>query len=116
MDWRGMFRRRRERSGRWCWGRFRMEVDFLPSGFGGAGDRIRGFFLPQPASWPGTPFAALRMTIVGGCACVALAVMVGCHGEPRAPGTVVVILESSPNNLDPRQGTDAQSEIGRAHG
>ncbi len=25
-------------------------------------------------------------------------------------GTVVVILESSPNNLDPRQGTDAQSE------
>jgi peptide/nickel transport system substrate-binding protein len=28
----------------------------------------------------------------------------------REPGTVVVILESSPNNLDPRQGTDAQSE------
>jgi len=25
-------------------------------------------------------------------------------------GTVVVLLESSPNNLDPRQGTDAQSE------
>jgi hypothetical protein len=23
---------------------------------------MRGFFLPQPASWPGTPFAALRMT------------------------------------------------------
>src|ERR1035438_5680204 len=104
MDWRGMFRRRRARSGRWCWGRFRMEVEVLPSGFGGAGDRIWGFF------------AALRMTIVGGCACGALAVMVGCHGEPRAPGTVVVIIESSPNNLDPRQGTDAQSEqIGRAH-
>ena len=40
-------------------------------------------------------------------ACVALA---GCHGTPQQPGTVVVILESSPNNLDLRQGTDAQSE------
>jgi peptide/nickel transport system substrate-binding protein len=36
--------------------------------------------------------------------------MGGCHGAPKEPGTVVVILESSPNNLDPRQGTDAQSE------
>jgi len=47
--------------------------------------------------------------------CVALAIllaaMTGCHGGPgREAGTVVVILESSPNNLDPRQGTDAQSE------
>jgi peptide/nickel transport system substrate-binding protein len=39
--------------------------------------------------------------------CLALA---GCHSAPRDPSTVVVILESSPNNLDPRQGTDAQSE------
>src|ERR1035437_1261949 len=23
---------------------------------------MRGFFLPQPASWPGAPFAPLRMT------------------------------------------------------
>jgi peptide/nickel transport system substrate-binding protein len=43
--------------------------------------------------------------IVAACVCVA-----GCHGTPRAAGTVVVILESSPNNLDLRQGTDAQSE------
>ena len=34
----------------------------------------------------------------------------GCHRARREPGTMVVILESSPNNLDPRQGTDAQSE------
>jgi peptide/nickel transport system substrate-binding protein len=39
-----------------------------------------------------------------------LIAMPGCHGAPRAAGTVVVIIESSPNNLDPRQGTDAQSE------
>jgi peptide/nickel transport system substrate-binding protein len=39
-----------------------------------------------------------------------LTAMVGCHGAGREAGTVVVVLESSPNNLDPRQGTDAQSE------
>jgi peptide/nickel transport system substrate-binding protein len=39
--------------------------------------------------------------------CVALA---SCHTAPRPPGTLVVLIESSPNNLDPRQGTDAQSE------
>ncbi len=47
------------------------------------------------------------------CGCLMLAVamgMVGCHGAGREAGTVVVVLESSPNNLDPRQGTDAQSE------
>jgi peptide/nickel transport system substrate-binding protein len=33
----------------------------------------------------------------------------GCHTKVGSPGTVVVILESSPNNLDLRQGTDAQS-------
>jgi len=36
--------------------------------------------------------------------------MSGCHGAGREAGTVVVVLESSPNNLDPRLGTDAQSE------
>jgi peptide/nickel transport system substrate-binding protein len=40
-----------------------------------------------------------------------LMVVAGCHGGlGRERGTVVVVLESSPNNLDPRQGTDAQSE------
>ncbi|MDR3746370.1 MAG: ABC transporter substrate-binding protein [Acidobacteriaceae bacterium] len=38
----------------------------------------------------------------------------GCHHAPHhtasEPASAVVILESSPNNLDPRQGTDAQSE------
>jgi peptide/nickel transport system substrate-binding protein len=47
---------------------------------------------------------ALREVLLG---CV---LIVGCHGAAPVPATVVVILESSPNNLDPRQGTDAQSE------
>ncbi len=41
---------------------------------------------------------------------LALTALAGCHRAARDPGTVVVILESSPNNLDLRQGTDAQSE------
>src|SRR5271170_563158 len=36
--------------------------------------------------------------------------MVGCKGRVEEPGSVVMILESSPNNLDLRVGTDAQSE------
>ncbi len=34
----------------------------------------------------------------------------GCHGARRDPGTIVFLIESSPNSLDPRVGTDAQSE------
>jgi peptide/nickel transport system substrate-binding protein len=34
----------------------------------------------------------------------------GCRGRVEQPGSVVMILESSPNNLDLRVGTDAQSE------
>jgi peptide/nickel transport system substrate-binding protein len=54
-------------------------------------------------------FTALRMPLLFGA--VALTATTGCHrSQGRATGTVVAILESSPNNLDPRQGTDAQSE------
>jgi peptide/nickel transport system substrate-binding protein len=54
-------------------------------------------------------FAALRMTSLVATAGLLITTL-GCHGGARPPGTVVVIIESSPNNLDPRQGTDAQSE------
>src|SRR5579862_7818525 len=36
--------------------------------------------------------------------------LVGCHEAQRDPRTVVFLIESSPANLDPRIGTDAQSE------
>ncbi len=39
-----------------------------------------------------------------------LSLLLGCHRQASDPGTVVMIIESSPNNLDLRQGTDAQSE------
>src|ERR1035437_9850704 len=40
----------------------------------------------------------------------ALLARAGCHSTPRDPRTVVFLIESSPTSLDPRVGTDAQSE------
>jgi peptide/nickel transport system substrate-binding protein len=46
------------------------------------------------------------------CVLIALSIvnLSGCRARVDNPSTVVMILESSPNSLDPRQGTDAQSE------
>ena len=48
--------------------------------------------------------------ICRGLVVVVSLLMVGCRGRVEEPGSVVMIIESSPNNLDLRQGTDAQSE------
>lgn len=40
----------------------------------------------------------------------ALVALAGCRSAPRDSGTVVFLIESSPANLDPRVGTDGQSE------
>jgi len=39
-----------------------------------------------------------------------LIAIAGCRSAPRDPRTVVFLIESSPANLDPRIGTDAQSQ------
>jgi peptide/nickel transport system substrate-binding protein len=43
-------------------------------------------------------------------ALVALLLVAGCRTSERDPSTVVFLIESSPANLDPRMGTDVQSE------
>jgi peptide/nickel transport system substrate-binding protein len=43
-------------------------------------------------------------------ATIALLATVGCRSTARDPNTVVFLIESSPANLDPRIGTDAQSQ------
>jgi peptide/nickel transport system substrate-binding protein len=43
-------------------------------------------------------------------ALVALVLLAGCHNAQRDLHTVVFLIESSPANLDPRIGTDAQSQ------
>ena len=52
--------------------------------------------------------ALLRMTRLFAIA-IGLALMASCS-EPADPNTFVMIIESSPTNLDPRVGLDAQSE------
>jgi peptide/nickel transport system substrate-binding protein len=59
----------------------------------------------------------LRQELFGaGRCCALLSLLVvclslaGCKGQKVEPGSVVVIIESSPNNLDLRVGADAQSE------
>ena len=43
-------------------------------------------------------------------ALAAVLALASCHGAQRDPNTIVFLIESSPANLDPRIGTDAQSE------
>lgn len=54
---------------------------------------------------PGVALPTLSLTIL--IACIALGS--GCSAKPD-PNTLVMIIESSPTNLDPRVGLDAQSE------
>lgn len=60
-----------------------------------------GFIAPRFLAWDGFRF-------VFALAC--LLALAGCRGAKRDPHTVVFLIESSPANLDPRIGTDAQSE------
>jgi peptide/nickel transport system substrate-binding protein len=53
-------------------------------------------------------YACKKMTIAGGML-VLLGCMLSCS-HPPDPNTLVMIIESSPTNLDPRVGIDAQSE------
>lgn len=50
------------------------------------------------------PAAATRLLLAG-----TMLITTGCR-QPRDPATVVMLIESSPISLDPRIGTDAQSE------
>ena len=54
-------------------------------------------------------FASLRMTILLLFVCGFVLPLVSCSQAPD-PNTLVMIIESSPTNLDPRVGIDAQSE------
>ncbi len=56
------------------------------------------------------PSQRWRIRFVGWVILTASFALMGCRSQVEAPGSVVMIIESSPNNLDLRQGTDAQSE------
>src|SRR5713226_7969825 len=96
-----------EPSGQRSWGRSRMRE-------GRERENSRSLDSSRRAC---TPAPSLGMTgllkalkTVQALACVAcIAFTVSCSGKPD-PNTLVMIIESSPTNLDPRVGLDAQSE------
>lgn len=57
--------------------------------------------------WNIRPFGKTQYSLL---ALAALILLAGCHSAQRDPRTVVFLIESSPANLDPRIGTDGQSE------
>src|ERR1700687_3268534 len=86
-----MCRRPRERSGRRSLGRFHMHE------------------APVPTCAKSRSFAPLRMTILLLFLGAWLLPLLSCS-QPPDPNSLVMIIESSPTNLDPRVGIDAQSE------
>src|SRR5271166_3295488 len=79
-------RRQRERSGQRSWERS-----------------------PMPEAERAQTFAALRMTILFVLAAGFLLPVLSCS-QASDPSALVMIIESSPTNLDPRVGVDGQSE------
>ncbi len=67
--------------------------------------RLGGFPGLKIVTWGTRFFWGMEMI-----ALAALLVLAGCRSTPRDPNTVVFLIESSPVSLDPRVGTDAQSE------
>ncbi len=68
--------------------------------------------MPRANTRPGSEsksFASLRMRILWGTATLLLFSFLSCS-KASDPNTLVMIIESSPTNLDPRVGLDAQSE------
>src|SRR5882724_5848337 len=92
---RPIFRQRRERRGRQYWEKFRM---FNHRGHRGA---LRTFLVTRKLLC--VPQCPLWLSFVVLFCCVS------CGKHPDL-NTLVMIIESSPTNLDPRVGTDAYSE------
>lgn len=57
-----------------------------------------------------TAWSLCALLILLAAVSLALSGLTGCGGDKPAANTVVMLIESSPSNLDPRIGTDAQSE------
>src|SRR5438105_6985456 len=111
MGCQGMCRRLQERGVPLCWERFRMgEFEGRARGFGGATGRIRGFFATLRMTLQERCLRRAAFRVTASCVLVLAAVTSGCGRSKPEPGTIVVVLENSPNNLDLRQGTDASSE------
>src|SRR5215813_1328296 len=74
---------------------------------------VQQTFLPQPVRsgqrfWDRSPmFKKLAISI---CLTGLAGLQLGCKQQKEPAGTVTMLIENSPTNLDPRIGVDAQSE------
>src|SRR5580658_1769506 len=64
---------------------------------------------PERSNQPSWVRSAMRRLDLIMLVALAIACFAGCASKPD-PNTLVMIIESSPTNLDPRVGVDAQSE------
>src|SRR5215469_712360 len=71
---------------------------------GHEGTRRRADFAGQTLRVPSCPLW-LSLLLIAACS-----LLLSCSSHP-APNTLVMLIEFSPTNLDPRVGTDAQSEL-----
>src|SRR6266849_7742712 len=104
-----MCRRPRERSGRRSWGRFRMHkaaVREHANSMSFASLRMTSLFHNDNSFQVTILF---RMTVLLALVGAWLLPLLSCS-QPPNPNALVMIIESSPTNLDPRVGIDAQSE------
>jgi len=102
-----MFRPPPERSGSRSWERSRMREGRNRSKSRSL-DSFRRASAPPPSLGMTRYLKASKAIHALACAGL-LAVVLSCSGKPD-PNTLVMIIESSPTNLDPRVGLDAQSE------
>src|SRR5437764_88779 len=109
---RRMYRRPRERSERRCWGKFRMRESRTSD----LGPRTSDLGLqtsdcrPQTSDLHGRgPKSEVRRRLVVALLSFAILPLLSCSAKPDS-NTLVMVIESSPMNLDPRVGIDAFSE------
>ena len=106
-----MCRRRREQSGQQSWERSRMRdaaVQERPVQEKSARERIAGLSEAKDLLSARSRHTSLRMTILLLVIAGVVLPLLSCSPAPD-PNTLVMIIESSPTNLDPRVGLDAQS-------
>src|SRR6266851_7140489 len=96
-----------EPGGRRSWGRSRMREGRVRSSSGPLESSRRA---SAPVPWLGMATCLRTLQTFQALACLGFLVFaVSCSGKPD-PNTLVMIIESSPTNLDPRVGLDAYSE------
>src|SRR5713101_3555800 len=96
-----------EPGGRRSWGRSRMREGWVRSSSGPLESSRRA---SAPVPWLGMATCLRTLQTFQALACLGFLVFaVSCSGKPD-PNTLVMIIESSPTNLDPRVGLDAYSE------